>query len=827
MVCPSRRRLPVTITQDLGFGLRLLIRSPGYTAVAVLSIGLGIGINTMTFSGVNTVLWKPLPFEEPSRVVNVFTTDSRNTGFLPVMSRLNFLDYREKNTVFSGMVSIMGTPLALSDTGAQPETVQGQLVTGNFFEVLGVKPAIGRVFRPEEDKTPGTHLVAVLSYDGWQRYFAGDPGVVGRTITLNRQLFTVVGVAPRGFRGINLFGRPVVWLPTMCYQQVLSGFLLETFESRRGLVWQVVARLRPGVTVEQARANMTVIASQLEREFSTDNAGRGVRVVTIGEARVGPNGGNVLLATGMLMTIVGLVLLVACGNVANLLLARASARRREIALRLALGATRGRIVRQLMVESLSLAVIGGVLAFPLAYWGQRLLLAARPPFLPADLLDTVPDWRVLTFTAAATLATGLLFGLVPALRASRPSIVTEIKEGTADPGGGERLFGLRNALVLAQVALSLIALVIAGLFVRSLNRTMEINPGFDVARLASMSVELGTSGYDEPRGREFQRRMLERARSVVGVNSAALASFAPLIGGGFSRTVFLAGQDVKDPRNGRLVQIQTVSDTYFRTMGIRLLKGRNFAPTDLPGSPRVAIVNETMAKRFWTGRDPVGERYSYFGVGGQVEVVGIAADSDYNAVGEDRAPFIYEPLSQMYESGVTLIVRADQPVSALGTVRGEMSQLDRQLPIQFVTTMSEAFGQSLFLQRFGAGLLGAFGLLALVLSVIGVYGVMAYSVSRRTRELGIRIALGAQRSVLVGSVLRQAARLAVVGVAIGVAASLLLARLIGGLLYGVSAADPLTFIVVPATLVAAALAASYLPARRAAAVDPLVALRNE
>jgi putative ABC transport system permease protein len=291
--------------------------------------------------------------------------------------------------------------------------------------------------------------------------------------------------------------------------------------------------------------------------------------------------------------------------------------------------------------------------------------------------------------------------------------------------------------------------------------------------------------------------------------------------------VFLAGQDVKDPRNGRLVQIQTVSDTYFRTMGIRLLKGRNFAPTDLPGSPRVAIVNETMAKRFWTGRDPVGERYSYFGVGGQVEVVGIAADSDYNAVGEDRAPFIYEPLSQMYESGVTLIVRADQPVSALGTVRGEMSQLDRQLPIQFVTTMSEAFGQSLFLQRFGAGLLGAFGLLALVLSVIGVYGVMAYSVSRRTRELGIRIALGAQRSVLVGSVLRQAARLAVVGVAIGVAASLLLARLIGGLLYGVSAADPLTFIVVPATLVAAALAASYLPARRAAAVDPLVALRNE
>jgi len=818
----------MTIAQDLRFGLRLLIRNPGYTAVAALSIGLGIGVNTMTFSGVNSVLLKPIPVEDAARVVSVFTADAgagANLG--AAMSRLNFLDFREKNAVFSGMTSVMGLPLALSETGAQPETIQAQLVTGDFFDVLGVKAVAGRTFRPDEDRTPGTHLVAVLSYDGWQRYFAGDPAVVGKTITLNRQLFTVVGVAPQGFRGINVFARPVVWLPTMCHQQVLTGFLEENFESRRGLVWQVVARLKPGVSVEQARANMTTLASQLEQEYPTDNRGRTVRVLTLSEARRGPNGGNVLLAVGMLMTIVGLVLLVACSNVANLLLARASTRRREIALRLALGATRARIVRQLLVESLALAAVGGLLALPLSYWGQQLLLAARPPFLPADILDTTPDWRVLLFTTGATLVTGLLFGLVPALRASRPNLVTEIKEGTADPGGSEYLFSLRNLLVLAQVALSLIALVVAGLFVRSLNRTMEIDPGFDVAQLATMNVELGTSGYDEARGREFQRTMIERATSVAGVQSAALASFAPLIGGGFSRTVFLAGQDTKDPRNGKLVQIQTVSDSYFRTMGIRLLKGRNFAASDLPSVPRVAVINETMAKRFWPGRDPIGQRYSYFGVDTPVEVVGIAADSDYNAVGEDRIPFIYEPLSQMYESGVTLIVRADRPAAVLGTVRGEMSRLDRQLPIQFVVTMSDAFSQSLFVQRFGAGLLGAFGGLALLLSVVGVYGVMAYSVSRRTRELGIRIALGAPRGALIQSVLRHAARLAVVGALVGIVAALLLARLIGGLLYGVGAADPLTFIAVPAALVIAALAASYLPARRAAAVDPLVALRNE
>ena len=411
-------------------------------------------------------------------------------------------------------------------------------------------------------------------------------------------------------------------------------------------------------------------------------------MLTLSEARRGPNGGNVLLAVGMLMTIVALVLLVACSNVANLLLARASTRRREIALRLALGATRARIVRQLLVESLSLGrrrrrarASARVLGPAAAARGAAAVPAGRHARHDARLARA-PVHR------GATLVTGLLFGLVPALRASRPSLVTEIKEGTADPGGGEHLFSLRNALVLAQVALSLIALVVAGLFVRSLNRTMEINPGFDVARLASMNVELGTSGYDEARGREFQRMMLERATSVAGVQSAALASFAPLMGGGFSRTVFLAGQDTKDPRNGRLVQIQTVSDSYFRTMGIRLLKGRNFAASDLPSIPRVAIINETMAKRFWPGRDPLGERYSYFGVDRPVEVVGIAADSDYNGVGEDRVPFIYEPLSQMYESGVTLLVRADRPAEVLGTVRGEMNRLDRQLPIQFVMTMS-------------------------------------------------------------------------------------------------------------------------------------------
>ena len=818
----------MTLAGDLRLGMRLLVRSPGFTAIAALSLGLGIGINTLIFSGVNSILLKEVPVNDPARLVAVHVADARNPDLATEISRPNFQDFRSRNRVFEDLTAYQHVPLALSSTTGEPEVVIGVLVAGNYFDVLGVKPILGRAFLPDEDKTPGTHLVAVLSYDAWQRRFGGDRAVVGRTITLNRQPFSIVGVAPQGFRGLNPFARPIAWLPSMTYRQVLNGFELENFDDRRALIWRVAGRLKPGISVASARADMVNIARQLEQEYPNDNRGRTVGLATLAEDRVAAVGRNqVLLASGMLMTIVGLVLLVACANVANLLLARAAARRREIAVRLALGATRGQIVRQLLAESFLLAVTGGLFALPLANWGQRLLLALRPPFLPADMLDLSPDWRVLVFTAGVTVLAGLAFGLVPALRASRPDLVTEIKEGAADPVGSHRWFGLRNLLVVGQVALSLVALITASLFVRSLVETLRVDPGFEARRLATLTLRLGTSGYDEARGREFHRELLARVAGVPGVEAAALADWTPLIGGGLGRTVYLRGQDRSDPRSGKMVQLQDVSASYLKTMGIPLVRGRGFLDSDAPTSPRVVIVNETMARTFWPGKDPIGEVFWFHGIDEPNEVVGVARDSDYNGVAEERQPFIYTALSQVYAEQVSLIVRSARPASTLGTVQREVQRMDRQLPLLFATTMSEAIRQSLFLQRFGAGLLGFFGGLAFVLAIVGVYGVMAYSVSRRTRELGIRMALGASRPTMVREVLGQGARLAVVGAVIGVAVSLLLARVVSSLLYGVGAADPVTFIGVPAALVVAALTASYLPARRAAAIDPLVALRHE
>jgi predicted permease len=416
---------------------------------------------------------------------------------------------------------------------------------------------------------------------------------------------------------------------------------------------------------------------------------------------------------------------------------------------------------------------------------------------------------------------------VPALRASKLDLVGEIKEGTADVAGGARVFGLRNVLVVVQLAVSLVALVTAGLFVRSLDVTLRIDPGFDAARLGTFTLDLGSNGYDEAGGREFQRRMVERVSGLAGVESAALANWAPLIGGGFARTVFLDGQDTSDPSNGRLAQIQVVGETYHRTMGIRLIRGRAFLPSDQPTSPLVVIISEAMARRFWPGQDPIGRRFRFFGNPAPVEVIGLAADSAFDTVDGNRDPLVWEPLNQVYSPTISLMIRAGRPSAALATARREVQQLDRQLPILFVTTMSDAIRQSLFLRRFGAGILMAFGLLALVLSLVGVYGVMAYAVGRRTRELGIRMALGASPKVLVRGVVVQGARLAVVGAVAGLVLALALGRAIGALLYGVGAADPATFIAVPVALAAGVVVASYLPARRAARIDPLSALRHE
>jgi predicted permease len=819
--------------QDLKFGARLLAKSRGFTVIAALSLALGIGANTTIFTLVNAVLLNPLPVEDPAQLVSVWTTDERNTGnglgFLQT-SPMNFRDLRDKNDVFSGVAGHFGLPLNITGGVGNPEQIFGEMVTGNFFTVLGARPLIGRGFLADEDAVPGEKLVAVLGYGEWQKRYGGDPAIVGRTISLNGGTFTVVGVMPRGFKGANAIGAPAVWIPYMTYPVTTTGFFRELAQpnNRRGLVFNVVGRLKPRVTVQQAEANLKTLARQLEQEYPNDNTGRNVTLVPLAQATINPGfRDNIVKAGGLLMTIVGLVLLIACANVANLLLARATARQKEIAVRLSLGAGRGRLMMQLLTEGTLLALIGGAAGLLLAYWAQGLLWSFRPPFLQADAIDLHPDTRVLVFTLGVSLVTGIVFGLAPAIQASRPDLVVELKEKTSAPAGSSRLLSLRNVLVAAQIALSLVALVGAGLFLRSLQHAQRITPGFDADHLAVLSFDLGAQGYTEERGRQFQQRVLERAASVPGVQSATVASVVPLFQGGFARTVFLEGQDASDRRAGRLVQISVVGARYFETVGIPLLRGRTLAATDQPNTPIAVVINETMAKKFWPDQDAIGKRFKFFGQDFFTQVVGIAKDSKYNFIGEEPTPFIYQATTQVYQPQLSLFVKAAQPPAVLGTVRGEVQQLDRNLPLTGVFTLSEIFDQSLWAPRMAASLLAVFAGLSLVLAVIGIYGVMAYAVSQRTRELGIRMALGASRGDVLRLVVFQGFRVTLLGVAIGLAASFAVTRLIATLLFDVSPTDVVTFTAVPLLLAVAALGASYLPALRATRIDPMVALRYE
>ena len=816
-----------TLLKDARYGLRMLLKSPGFTIVALLSLALGIGVNTAIFSMVSGFLFAPLPVDQPGQLVSIFTTDVKNPGPLPT-SHLNYIDYREKNEMFTDVLGYTFAGVSFSGGAGETKQLFAEVVSGNYFDVLGVKAENGRTFLPDEDKTPGAHPVVVLSYSSWQRDFGGDPSIIGKTVSLNRHDFGVIGVAPKDFTGTDLGGGPDLWVPMMMHDQIQPGF--DWYNTRRGLFIAMLGRLKPGINVSQAQAAMTTLGSQLEQEYRKDNEGRNVRLVPLLTARKDPTGdGQVMLTSSALMGVAAVVLLIACANVTNLLLARATRRKREIAIRLALGASRARLIRQLMTESLLLALAGGAVGFLVAVWSKDVLRSLVPfGFGPNPQQSAGIDPRVLIFAFVISVLSGVLFGLVPALQASKADLVPTLKGEITMPVGSRGFrFNLRKALVVAQVGLSLFALITAGLFVRSLQKAQGVNPGFNAENVVLMAFDLGREGYTEAQGKNFHRQVVERIRALPGVLGATIARDRPF-GGGFSRSVFIEGQEPPPGGRGVLVQTNNIAPGFFETLGISLLRGRDFAETDSPQSTKAMIINEAMANRFWADQDPIGKRLKLFGDQDYREVVGIVADSKYNSLTEPRRPFMYIPLLQEYAPQVNLHVRTSGDSKGMvAALRGEVQAIDPSLSVLNVETLTDRIHQSLGGERTQATLLGAGGVLALILAAIGLYGVMSYSVAQRTREIGIRMALGAGRGNVMGLVLKQGVTLVSAGVVLGLGAAFAVTRLLASLLFGVSAADPITFAGTSAVLLFVALLASYVPARRATKVDPIIALRYE
>jgi predicted permease len=822
-----------TFWQDIRHGARVLRKSPGFSAVAILSLALGIGANTTIFTVVNAVLLNPLPVKDISQLVQLDTIDTKtHVGFANAtklgMSFPNFQDYQRQNEVFSGVSCIVPLPLSWSG-GAEPRQVNGNMVSANYFDVLGLKPALGRFFLPDEDTKPSGNNVAVLSYAFWVNKMGSDPNVVGKVMQLNATPYTIIGVAPRGFKGTFAFaGAEEIWVPTSMYPQILSGLIKEFFNDRRFLGTFVVGRLKTGISLGEAEASLRTVASRLESEYPKDNSGRSVALTPLADAATGANThGQIALAGVLMMTVVGLVLLIACVNLANLLLARGARREKEMSLRAALGASRNRLLRQTLTECVMLSLAGGAAGLLIAYAGRSLLWSFRPPFIEQNDIDLSLDSHVLLFTLGVALLTGLLFGAAPAIKASVPNLMDALKIGGRGGSVSWKRNTMRSMLVVSEIALSLVALVGAGLFIRSMRQAQRVDPGFESRNLFMMAFDLGAMHYDEERAQQFFRLAVERAAATPGVKSATIASNFPL-GGGFARTVFPEGQDETTGFRGTLTQLDDVSPAFFETLRIPLLKGRVLNDGDRKNTAPVAVINQAMAQQFWPDQDAIGKRFHFFGDATLLQVVGIVGNTTVNNIGEEPVPLAYLPIVQAYAPAVSLQVRTEgRPEPVISSVRAEVQGLEPSLAITNVQTIGEIMNQGLWAPRMGAAMLSVFGGLALVLAALGVYGVLSYSVNQQTQEIGIRMAMGAVRGDVLRMVVGQGLRLALIGMAAGIVIGLLLARQLASLLYGVKAYDPLTFGGVTLLLLVVALVACCVPALRATRVDPLVALRYE
>ncbi|MGH9835268.1 MAG: ABC transporter permease [Blastocatellia bacterium] len=812
------RRLEDEMFQDLRFGVRMLLKHKGFTLIAVLTLSLGIGANTAIFSIVNAVLLRPLPFAEPERLVwfGGWLGADKEQGVTPA----DFLDYREQCRSFTQIAASVSDGIAMNLSGdGEPERIKGGYVTANYLDVFGVKPTLGRTFVAEEGlegvNMEGGDRVVVLSRSLWQRRFGADPAIINQTITLDKRNVTVIGVMPPQFQhppGVE------IWLPFRFPASPQSAFRSREFPFLRP-----VARLKPGVTRAQAQAEVETIARRLQSLYPKTNANKSLYLMPLQERLVG----NIRLTLLTLLGAVGCVLLIACANVANLLLARAATRQKEIAVRSALGASRGRVVRQLLTESLALALLGACGGALLAKWGVRLLVALSSDYLPrAD--EVRINATVFAFTLAVALLTGLLFGLAPALQSSRLNLTEALKEGGRGAGSGTRRHRMLNLLVVGEVALAMVLLIGAGLLVNSFVRLQQVNPGFDEKNLLTARIDIPNPYAQPEKKAQFFEQLQQSVAALPGVEAVGLITELPLAGQSADRPFRIEGRPEPLPGQSPHADIRAVNHDYFRAMRIPLLKGRYFTEAEVRDTAKVVLISEELARLYFAGEDAVGQRLfrGTFGKAPYEEIIGVVGDIRHRGLDSGLRQTIYSPYLGL---GFTnLVIRtANDPVSLAAALRREVAAIDPNQPVANIKTMERWVSESVAQPRFRTLLLGLFSAMALLLSMVGVYGVMSYAVSQRTHELGIRMALGARAGDVLRLVIRQGMKLALAGVAIGLGAAFALTRLIKDLLFGVRATDPMTFAAIALLLAGVALLACYLPARRATKVDPMIALRHE